>query len=111
MPFYLADDFGEKDKWVGNMTLWAFLSLLFSGCLAVMVACTYVLLWTDYQLPTEPSLYPEVGAAPEAKAAPEESELPPPSQVPLGPKPKTLNQVEQLLSTDRLPATGLALCR
>lgn len=34
VPFYMADEWGKPDEWVGNITLWTFLSLLFSGLLA-----------------------------------------------------------------------------
>mmetsp|Transcript_16719 Transcript_16719/g.40010 ORF Transcript_16719/g.40010 Transcript_16719/m.40010 type:complete len:772 (+) Transcript_16719:76-2391(+) len=59
VPFYMADEWGKPDEWVGNITLWAFLSLLFSGLLAFFVAGAYYFLWTDYTLPKEPPLYPE----------------------------------------------------
>mmetsp|Transcript_21638 Transcript_21638/g.33861 ORF Transcript_21638/g.33861 Transcript_21638/m.33861 type:complete len:737 (-) Transcript_21638:160-2370(-) len=58
IPWYRAEDFGKPDTWVGNISLWAFLSLFFTGVLTIAVAWAYLNLWDDYDLQSEPALYP-----------------------------------------------------
>jgi len=55
-PFYR--DFGAPDFFIGSMASWAFISLMFSGAITIVVALAYVFLWTEYVLPEEKMLYP-----------------------------------------------------
>ena len=61
-PFYRS--FGEPDTFVGSMASWAFISLAVSGVITVIVAAAYMYLWTEYDLPKEPSRYPAANDAP-----------------------------------------------
>jgi len=69
-PFYRT--FGEPDTFVGSMASWAFISLCVSGVITVIVAAAYMYLWTEYDLPKEPSRYPTDAAA--ANEAPPKTE-------------------------------------
>jgi hypothetical protein len=68
VPFYRTP--GTPDVFVGDMASWAFVALVLSGVLAVLVASAYLFMWRDYE--PEPLTLPsskDVVDAPSSKDA------------------------------------------
>lgn len=79
-PFYR--EFGSTDSYVGSMASWAFISLMFSGAITIVVALAYMFLWTEYTLPQENMLYPTVKEELEVQVNKVEENMGAPSPLP-----------------------------
>ncbi|WIA33094.1 hypothetical protein OEZ86_006248 [Tetradesmus obliquus] len=53
VPFYRTP--GSPDKFVGDMSAWAFVALFCSGILAILVAYAYMRLWQDWDVEALPA--------------------------------------------------------
>lgn len=62
VPFYRVPL--SLDVFVGDMSSWAFVALMLSGVLAILVSYAYMRLWTSYDVEKLPSKDTDVGSAP-----------------------------------------------
>jgi Na+(H+)/acetate symporter ActP len=53
VPFYRSP--GSPDKFIGDMSAWAFVALFCSGILAILVAFAYTWLWQDWTVEDLPA--------------------------------------------------------